>query len=179
MNTNEINIKRICSFYVSDWHLTTMLLPYITKKVENNEKISTILNKNIKENMIELISRINIQDTIKKEIIKINWENNYKNTVEEINNYMKETIKGIEKISIIITGNKKEIESTNKIIEKWIINNISFLTKKEINIINCYNVEEFNNNMKEILDEHDYMLNTSGEHEISEMFEGYSKKSVS
>ena len=51
MYTNEINIKKICSFYVSDWHLTAMLLPYITNKLQKNERINTILNKDIKEKM--------------------------------------------------------------------------------------------------------------------------------
>ena len=30
-------VEKICSFYVSDWHLVTMLLPYINKK--NRRKI--------------------------------------------------------------------------------------------------------------------------------------------
>lgn len=179
MCTNEINVKKICSFYVSDWHLTAMLLPYITNKAQKDENIKTILNKNIKSNMIELLSRINIEEKTKDKIAKINWENNYKDTYEEINNYMKEQIDGKEKTTIILVGTKTEIENMNKNIDKWIINNIVMLNNKKVNIINCYNVEEFNSNMKEILDEHDYMLNTSGEHEISEMFEGYSKKSVS
>ena len=30
------NIERLCSFYVSDWHLVTMLLPYINKQIKTS-----------------------------------------------------------------------------------------------------------------------------------------------
>ena len=30
----ESNFIKLCSFYVSDWHLVTMLLPYINKKIK-------------------------------------------------------------------------------------------------------------------------------------------------
>ena len=48
----------------------------------------------------------------------------------------------------------------------------------KITIINCYEVMQFNNNVKEILDKHDKILNTSGEMEIEKVFEGYVKKIV-
>ena len=179
MCTNEINVKKLCGFYVSDWHLTAMLLPYITNKLQKNEKINTILNKDIKTNMEELLLRINIEKNEKDKVININWKNNYKASYEELDNYMIKIANEKEKNIIIVVGTKKEIDNINKNIDKWIINNIALLKNRNMSIINCYNVEEFNNNMKEILDEHDYILNTSGEHEISDMFTGYNKKNVS
>ena len=44
-----------------------------------------------------------------------------------------------------------------------------------IKIINCYEVTEFNGNITEILDKHNKILNTAGEKEIEEVFEGYRK----
>ena len=178
MYTNEINIKKICSFYVSDWHLTAMLLPYITNKLQKNERINTILNKDIKEKMEVLLSRINIEKNEKEKVKSINWENNYKNTYEEIDDYMKNIIKKEQKNIIIISGTKEDIENTNKKIDRWIINNIQLLKNTDISIINCYDVEEFNQNLKNILEKHDFILNTSGEHEIGEMFAGFNKKNV-
>ena len=32
MEVQENNFTKLCSFYVSDWHLVTMLLPYIKNK---------------------------------------------------------------------------------------------------------------------------------------------------
>ena len=36
MELLQPTIEKICSFYVSDWHLVTMLLPYVNKEI--NEK---------------------------------------------------------------------------------------------------------------------------------------------
>ena len=44
MGEND-NIKRICSFYISDWHLAVMILPYVKNEVENNKKIITFLEE--------------------------------------------------------------------------------------------------------------------------------------
>ena len=49
------------------------------------------------------------------------------------------------------------------------------LNKENLKIINCYEVTEFNNDIVNILDDHDKILNTSGEKEIAEVFDGYQK----
>ena len=68
------------------------------------------------------------------------------------------------------------LKNSTKIIAKFIY---TLLKNSSINIINCYEVEDFNNNLKSILEKHDFILNTSGEHEIGEMFAGFNKKNVS
>ena len=30
------NIKRLCGFCINEWHLTTMVLPYVSKEIDNN-----------------------------------------------------------------------------------------------------------------------------------------------
>ena len=54
------------------------------------------------------------------------------------------------------------------------LKNIS-LENKSIKIIDFYEVTEFNYNIMEILDKHDKIINTSGEKEIEEVFEGYKR----
>ena len=49
------NIEKICSFYVSDWHLVTMLLPYINKQINEKANIVTILESDIEKNIQTLI----------------------------------------------------------------------------------------------------------------------------
>lgn len=56
--------------------------------------------------------------------------------------------------------------------------NIEKLEGININIINCYEVSEFNSNINNILDEHDYIINTSGEYPVEEMFQNHKKKAV-
>ena len=55
MNIQKKNIMKLCSFYVSDWHLVTMLLPYINKKVNEKEKVITVLENDIRNNVEVLI----------------------------------------------------------------------------------------------------------------------------
>ncbi len=172
----EENKLKICSFYVSDWHLTAMLLPYIEEAEERKEHLNTILEKNISYNMKEILNRINISERKKEDIIKVGWEN--KNLIKygEIKKYMEKVTKEEGKITIIIEGKKDKIEYINKNIDKWLKKSEKKLKKKEIKIINCYEVTEFNQDLNEILDKHDKILNTSGIHEIEEMYTGYNKK---
>ena len=57
------NIEKICSFYVSDWHLVTMLLPYINKQINEKVNIITVLEKDIQENIITILNKLNLNNT--------------------------------------------------------------------------------------------------------------------
>ena len=61
------------------------------------------------------------------------------------------------------------IEKVKKVLENNIINH-------EVKIINCYDITKLDDDIKYILRTHDIILNTSGEKEISEVFEGYEKR---
>ena len=192
MKKESKKVEKLCSFYVSNWHLVTMLLPYINEKIEKNTKIITILENNIEENIKKLLERLNLKN--KEKILKINWKNFNSKKYEEISEYLSEQNKNIENIIIkeenknsknvinnsknsegviiLVNGTKENIEENNLIIQKW-------LKKAKINkakIINFFEVTEFNNKISEILDNHDKVFNTSGEREISEVFEGYEKE---
>lgn len=172
----EKNIFKICSFYVSDWHLTAMLLPFIEEQTERGEIINTILEKNIIHNMKEILTRVQINEKIKEQISKIDWKN--KNLIKygEIRKFMEKITKNQKKITLIIEGNKDRIDYINKNIDKWMQRQERKLKRKEIKIINCYEVDEFNKSLQEILDNHDKILNTSGIHEIEELYAGYQKR---
>ena len=106
--------------------------------------------------------------------MKINWENNnYK--YSNVEKFLKNKLKNNKEITILISGTENYINAVNDNIEMFINKNIKKFEGKYIKIINCYEVGEFNNNIKEILDLHDAIINTSGEHKIEEIFEGYSK----
>ncbi len=170
------NILRICSFYVSDWHLTAMLLPYIEEAVERNEHLNTILENNILYNMKEILTRIKISDRIKEEIVKVGWENKKIIKYGEIKKYLEKITKQGDKITIIVEGKRERIDCIGKNIDKWLKKSEKNLRRKEIRIINCYEVTEFNQDLNAILDKHDKVLNTAGIHEIEEMYAGYVKK---
>ena len=172
----ENNITRICSFYVSDWHLTAMLLPFIEEQVEKDENLKTIFQKNIIYNIKEILSRIKINEKTKEKILNIDWKNKNLLKYSEIRKFMEKATTNQRTVTIIIEGNKGRIEYINRNISKWTEKQEKKIARKQIRIINCYEVTEFNENLQDILDKHDKILNTSGIHEIQELYNGYVKK---
>ena len=63
------NLKSICSFYASEWHLVTMLLPNLDQKINKGVKVTTILEKDLTKEMETLLTKLHLDD--KKEIINI------------------------------------------------------------------------------------------------------------
>ena len=171
-------IRKTCGFYVSDYHMATMLLPHIVTKIEKGVKIDTILNKNIKREIKELISKLNINDITKAKVLNINWEDTKETDFTYIKDYMEYMIRNSNDVEIIINGTKKEIDNINKNIEYWLDMNIEKIEGIHINIINCYEISEFNSNINKILDEHNYIINTSGEYPVEKMFEGHREEAI-
>ena len=155
-------INKMCSFYVNDWHLTMMILPYIKDKIESNENVIIISNENLENNIRTLLNKLNLKQEIKEKINEIG-----SNIVKEED--VKENINAFN--NILIVGKEEFINTINKKIEAKI-------TKENINIIDCYEVMDFNKNIEQILRSHEKLINTSGEKNIEEAFEGFEKKEV-
>ena len=171
MNLLDNDVERLCSFYVSDWHLVTMLLPYINKEINEKANIITILENDIEENIKILTKKLNLKN--EEKIFNLNWKKTNGIKYTEIENKMKKLEKDEVLNVIFINGNKNYIDLTNKNIDKFLKENKEKYKKINIKIIDCYEVGEFNINMREILDKHNKILNTSGEKEICDVFEGY------
>ena len=60
------NLKSICSFYASEWHLVTMLLPNLDRKINKGVKVTTILEKDLTKEMETLLTKLHLEE--KKEI---------------------------------------------------------------------------------------------------------------
>lgn len=168
MEERKKSMETLCSFYVSDWHIVTMLLPYINVQINENRKVSTILEKDIEMRVFELLGKLNLKNEEKMK--QINWKptNGYKyEVVSQILDEEKEKAQ-----VIFLCGNKDFIEKSRQNIEKW----YDTREKVQIKMIDCYEVTEFNCHIQEILDAHDKILNTSGEREIVDVFEGYQRK---
>ena len=174
MSQKNNSIIKLCSFYVSDWHLVTMLLPYINKQIDERSKIATVLENNIQNNVETLVKKLNIKN--EEKILNIDWKNKATTKFTNISKIIENNIG--ENIIIIINGNKEYIKKANKIIDKCIEINLEKIieTNTTIKVIDCYEIIEFNGSIIEILDNHSKILNTSGEKEINEVFEEYEKK---
>lgn len=170
MNNKNYQVEKLCGFYVSDWHLTTTILPYINSKIDEKTKVITILENNIEENIKVLMEKLNLKN--KKDILNIRWTSVDIKKYTDIESILNREIKKNNENIILISGNKNYIEIINSNINKW----IKKANIKSIKIIDFFEVTEFNNDIVNILDGHDKILNTSGEREISEVFYGYNKK---
>lgn len=164
MNKSKENIIKVCNFYISEWHLVMMLLPYIKDNINNNNNIvTTFLEKNVEENVKVLLSKINVNDGIKEKIEKINWK-----SCEKINDINLASIINNENNKlIIISGSMEYVDKINKELMNKNLNNVK--------IVNCYKVDKNNKNIKDVLINHDKILNTSGEKDIVEVFGEYKK----
>lgn len=139
-------IQKLCCFYASDWHLTVMLLPYISKKINENSSIYMKCENDIKQKLEILLNKLSVKN--EKRIMSMSWNN----TVNEDETDSREKI-------YIISGSEEFIENKNKEIEEYYQNK-----DENIKIINCYEVNE-NCRLKDIIEENGYtkILNTKGE----------------
>jgi len=173
MKLEKSILKKTCSFCVSEYHVTTLLLPYITEKLKSNTQIITFFEEGIEENISKVLKSVKLEEYIKKEIMQIGWEAfnivKYSNILECIKPDNRD-------INIIVNGSKKYIENINTNLEKAIesLNSKGLKFKINITINNCYHVREVLS-VKDILDKHDLLLNTSGEVDIDTVFEDYKR----
>ena len=123
-------------------NVTTKPRPKINKGV----KVTTILEKDLTKEMETLLTKLHLED--KKEIINIGWQ---KSNLEDI----KQAVQNND--CIIINGTKEFIEKAREEVENNLLEN------KIIEIIDCYDIEDCKYGIKDILDKHDKILNTSGE----------------
>ena len=170
MKKENQKVEKLCSFYVSDWHFATMLLPYINHKIEEQINVITLLENNIQENIVTLVKKLNLKN--EKEILEIRWEDVNSNKYEEIEQLLEFEVNSTKENIILVNGSRSYIEKNNENIEKW----VEKTGTSHIKIINFFEVTEFNHHIVEILNSHDRVLNTSGEKEISDVFEGYKKE---
>lgn len=145
MVLEEKKVKNICNFYVSEYHLEIMLLPYISKKIDNEENITIITEIDLESTLNVVIERINLDKDKKEKIKKIGWN------IQNIENIISNT-------NVILIGSKKFInEKVFELKERQVEN---------LEIIACYNYNEVKNDMKEIVSKYDGMLNTLGINKI-------------
>lgn len=145
MVLEEKKVKNICNFYVSEYHLEIMLLPYISKKIDNEENITIITEIDLESTLNVVIERINLDKDKKEKIKKIGWN------IQNIENIIPNT-------NVILIGSKKFInEKVFELKERQVEN---------LEIMACYNYNEVKNDMKEIVSKYDGMLNTLGINKI-------------
>ena len=169
MTFEKSNMKRMCSFCVSDWHMAATILPYIKERTENNEKVVSICEKGIEENIINLLERMKLEQSTKNKILQINWETRNWEKYEQFEYFMEGNY--ADNINVVVKGTKEYIEKINSYINNWIEKNNNRIKQenRNVKVISCYNISE-NIAQENILSNYNYVLNTTGEKEVREYF---------
>ena len=156
---NKETKEKICTFFVSDYHFEMISLPYIDKKLEENEEIIILTENNLEDTIQTLLSKMNFKEDRKKKILSINWKNDDFAKFKEI----KREVENQNKVTIFIKGKENYIRNINKNIEGR-INKSS-----HIKVVDCYDVEEIGSNMDTVMASYKSILSTSGEKEIEKL----------
>ena len=135
MFTKECKLKKYCCFYVSDYHLEMILLPYIKRKL-GEEKIIIYTEENLTKSIQTLIERTNLNEKEKCQILSLNWE---KRDIKEEN---------LENATIIVNGDEKYMSKINT-------NDV-----KNTKVIHCYNLNKCHIDIEEMKKKYDGVLNT-------------------
>ena len=128
-------LEKTCCFYVSEFHLEMILVPYIKEKIDEN--ITILTEKKLKGSLEILISKMNLKEDEKEKILKLEWDGD-----TEIK----------ENSNIIIVGTSKYIQNKNEEIK----------SKNAVSILDCYDFEEEKNNVNNIVEKYPKTINTLG-----------------
>lgn len=152
-NTKE----KICAFYASDYHFEMISLPYIDKRMQNNDEVIILTENDLEETMRTLLSKTNLKEDKKENIMKLNWKSNDLEKFKKI----KDKTNQNKNIVIFIKGKENYINNVNKNIEKWTSQN------NKVKIIDCYDIEEIGENTDKIMEKYVKVLRTTGEKDIN------------
>lgn len=132
--------EKIYSIYVSDFHLEMILVPYINEKINNKENVVIHTEKDLKSTLEILMSKMNLKNEEKINILNLGWRKGEKEIIENSN--------------IIIIGTKEYIQNIHDKIEK------NHIRCKDI--IDCYDFEEIKEEIDNIVCKYNKSLNTLG-----------------
>ena len=126
-------------------------LPYINERLKKDNNIIIMTENNLNGTVNKLLSNLNLKEDEKKEIAKIDWENNDVNKFKEI----KEANENGKETVIFVKGRENYISTVNKNINNWIKNN-------GVKIVDCYDVNEVGGKVSNIVKNYKKILSTSG-----------------
>jgi ABC-type antimicrobial peptide transport system permease subunit len=144
--------EKNCLFFASDYHFEMISLPYINKSIKNNKEVIVISENNLENTINKLLLQVNLEDDEKDKILKIDWKNNDFDKFKEI----KEADKEKRNTIVFIKGKENYIKNVNKNLENWIKDD------NKIEIIDCYDINEIEENVEEITKKYNNILVTAG-----------------
>ena len=134
-------MEKVCSFYVSDFHLEMILMPFINQKIDKKENIVIKTEYDLENSLETLLSKMNLKSENKEKIFDLGWNKDKDKNIKDGSN-------------VIIIGSKNYIENINSELEQHKFTDIT--------VVDCYKFNEIEKNMNEIVSKYDGNLNTSG-----------------
>lgn len=132
--------KKMYVFYVSEFHLEMILLPFVNKKIEEKEKIIINTEYDLEDTMKVLLNRTNLKEENKEKILGLNWNKKEK---QEMYN----------KSNIITIGRQEYIDKINYEIKQENLN--------DIRMLDCYKFDDIKEEISDIANKYDGNFNTS------------------
>lgn len=148
MVVKDERIEKMCSCYVSDFHLEMMLMPFINEKIEDKENIVIKTENNLEETVNILLSKMNLKEENKEKILNLGWNIDNNKKIDNNSN-------------VIIIGNKAYIGNINNQIKEKEIKNVT--------IIDCYKFEDIKDDIDNIINKYDKSLNTLGKSQFKKI----------
>jgi len=149
-----MNNKKICCFYISTYHLFTIILPYINEKIKEGKNVELLLQKDLSDDLKRYVKNVKSLNLDVNKIINLGWNRNGEIT-EKNNN-----------VDYIIVGD-----------EIFISNYENIMIENEINsdVLSCY---KMNNNLEisKVLLGHDELLTTRRLKTISKFSQNEQKR---
>ena len=155
MNKDENTKEKICAFYASDYHFEMISLPYIEKKLENENEVIILTQNDLEKTMKTLLNKTNLKEDKKERILKLDWKNNDSNKIETIKTKINED----KNMIIFVKGNENYIHNINHDISKCLPK------QNNIKIVDCYNIEEVGENLDSVMERYHKVLRVTGETE--------------
>jgi hypothetical protein len=145
--------NKICSFNVNEYHLVTILMPYIYEAINQEKKVITFFEKDLKEIYEKVLNTNSLFWRNKTKFDEIDWGKLQINKLSL-------KFKNAESGSIaIVAGSNKFVEKINKLISNFHTN---------FTIVNCFEIKEFEKSLDFNLSEYSKLLNTMGIQELKE-----------
>ena len=143
--------EKICLFFASDYHFEMISLPYINESLKKNKDVVIMTENDLENSVNKVISSINLNEEEKNRLNKIDWKNDELNKFKEVQNADKDG----KELLIFVKGRENYINNMNKNIENW-------TNLKNVEIVDCYDINEVQNNAGEIAKQYDNVLFSSG-----------------
>ena len=140
MDIEKKENKKMYVFYVSEFHLEMILLPFVNKKIEEKEKIIINTEYDLEDTMKVLLNRMNLKEENKEKILGLNWNKKEK---QEMYN----------KSNIITIGRQEYIDKINYEIKQENLN--------DIRMLDCYKFDDIKEEISDIANKYDGNFNTS------------------